>query len=213
VSLAADGSGQTRQLVAAMGADLSPDGKRLLYLLDENGSGHLRYADVMPDGSIGPARTLFQGPTEPNIHDAVLSPDGQLLAYVEVTPKGQELFITRFPSAEGRWQPLTGIRERIPHVRRELRWTRDTRELVFPLTTARPNRLRMTAVAVANRGTVRVGDPTPLFETDLDSLSLGFDVSADGKSIVMPRPVSDESDRTSRRFILVQRWLDEFKTQ
>ena len=211
VSLAADGSGQTRQLVAAMGADLSPDGKRLLYLLDENGSGHLRYADVMPDGSIGPARTLFQGPTEPNIHDAVLSPDGQLLAYVEVTPKGQELFITRFPSAEGRWQPLTGIRERIPHVRRELRWTRDTHELVFPLATARPNRVRMTSVTITNRGTVKVGDAIPLFETDLDSVNVGFDVTADGKSLVMPRPVSDDSDRTPRRFILVQRWLDEFK--
>ena len=69
----------------------------------------------------------------------------------------------------------------------------------------------MTAVAVTNRGTVKVGDPIPLFETDLDSLNLGFDVTADGKSIVMPRPVSEESDRTLRRFILIQRWLDEFK--
>jgi len=211
VSLPTDGSGETRQLVAAMGAEFSPDGKHLLYVLDEKGNGHLRYADVMPDGSVGPARTIFKGTTEPDIHDAVLSPDGQLLAYIEVTPNGQELFVTRFPSAEGRWQPLTGIRERIPHVRRELRWARDTHELLFPLTTARPNRVRMTTVAVTNRGTVKVGDPIPLFETDLDGVNLGFDITADGKSIVMPRPVTDDSNRSPRRFILVQRWLDEFK--
>ena len=211
VSLAADGSGQSRQLVAAMGADVSPDGKYLLYLLDEKGSGHLRYADVMPDGSIGPARTVFKGTTEPDIHDAVLSPDGQLLAYVEMTPNGQDLFVTRFPSGEGRWQPLTGVRERVPHVRRELRWTRDTHELVFPLTTARSNRVRMTSVIITNRGTVQVGDPIPLFETDLDVVNQGFDITADGKSFVMRRPVSDESGRSARRFILVQRWLDEFK--
>ena len=211
VSLAADGSGDTRQLVAAMGADVSPDGKHLLYLLDEKGSGHLRYADVMPDGSIGPARTVFKGTTEPNVHDAVLSSDGQLLAYLEGTPNGQELFVTRFPSAEGRWQPLTGIRERVPHVRRALRWARDSHELLFPLATAKPNRVRMTTVAITNRGTVNVGDPTPLFEADLDSVNLGFDITADGKSIVMPRAVADESNRSPRRFIVVQHWLDEFK--
>jgi serine/threonine protein kinase len=211
VSMATDGSGETRQLVAAMGAEVSRDEKHLVYVLDEKGRGHLRYADVMPDGSIGPPRTVFAGTTEPDIHDAVLSPDGQLLAYMEVTPNGQELFVTRFPSAQGRWQPLTGIRERVPHVRRELRWTRDSHELLFPLTTARPNRVRMTSVTVTNRGTVDVGDPVPLFETDLDSISLGFDMTADGKSIVMRRPVSDESGGSPRRFILVQRWLEEFK--
>ena len=211
VSLATDGSGQTQQLVAAMGADFSPDGKHLLYALDEKGSGHLRYADVMPDGSIGPARTIFKGAIEPDLHDAVLSPDGQLLAYVEVTPNGQELFITRFPSGEGRWQPLTGIRERVPHVRRALRWTRDSHELLFPLSTAKPNRVRMTSVAVTNRGTVTVGDPIPLFETDLESVNQGFDISADGKFIVMPRPATVDGNRSQRRFILVQRWLDEFE--
>jgi len=211
VSLATDGSGQTRQLVTAMGADFSPDEKHLLYLVDEKGSGHLRYADVMADGTLGPARAVFTGTTEPNIHDAVLSSDGHLLAYIEVTPNGQELFVTRFPSAEGRWQPLTGIRERVPHVRRALRWARDAHELLFPLTTARPNRVRMTTVAISNNGSVKVGDPIPLFETDLESVNLGFDITADGKSIVMPRPVTDESNRSARRFILVQRWLDEFK--
>jgi eukaryotic-like serine/threonine-protein kinase len=210
VSLAADGSDQARPLVAAMGADISSDGKHLLYLLDEKGTGRLRYADVMPDGSIGPARTIFKG-TEPNIHDAVLSSDGQLLAYVEVTANGQELFVTRFPSGEGRWQPLTGIREQIPHVRRELRWARDAHELLFPLTTARPGRVRMTSVGISNRGTVKVGDPIALFETDLEAVNLGFDISADGKSIVMARAVSDESNSPRRRFILVQRWLDEFE--
>jgi len=211
VSLPTDGSGETRQLVAAMGAEFSPDGKYLLYLMDEKGNGRLRYADVMPDGNIGPGRTIFKATPEPDVHDAVLSADGHLLAYIEDTPNGQELFVTRFPSAEGRWQPLTGIRERIAHVRRELRWARDTNELLFPLTTAKPNRVRMMTVAVTNSRSVKVGDPIPLFETDLENVNLGFDIAADGKSIVMPRPVTDESSRPPRRFILVQRWLDEFK--
>jgi hypothetical protein len=180
-------------------------------MLDEKGDGHLRYADVLADGTIGPAHAVFTGPTEPDLHDAVLSPDGQLLAYIETTPNGQELFITRFPSAEGRWQPLTGIRERVPHVRRALRWARDSQELLFPLATARPNRVRMATVTVTNRGTVKVGEVVPLFETDVENVNLGFDITADGKTIVMPRPVTDESNRSPRRFILVQRWLDEFK--
>jgi len=211
VSLAADGSGETRQLVAAMAADVSSDGKHLIYLLDEKGNGHVRYADVMPDGTIGPARPIFKGTTEPDLHDAVLSPDGQLLAYVEITPNGHELFVTRFPSAEGRWQPLTGIRERVPHVRRALRWTRDSHELIFPLTTAKPNRVRMTSVTINNRGSVKVGDPIPLFETDLVSVNLGFDITADGKAVVIPRAVTYENNRSPLRFILVQSWLDEFR--
>jgi hypothetical protein len=69
----------------------------------------------------------------------------------------------------------------------------------------------MTSVAVTNRGTVTVGDPIPLFETDLESVNQGFDISADGKFIVMPRPATVDGNRSPRRFILVQRWLDEFE--
>jgi len=69
----------------------------------------------------------------------------------------------------------------------------------------------MTTVAITNRGTVKVGDPIPLFETDLESVRVGFDIAANGKSVVMPCAVSDESNRSARRFILVQRWLDEFR--
>jgi hypothetical protein len=210
LSLAADGSGQTRQVVAAHAAELSPDGKHLLYQLDEKGRGHLRYADVMPDGSIGPPRTIFQGTPEPDIHGFVLSPDGQLLAYLEVTPNGEELFLTRFPSTEGRWQPLTAIRERVS-VRGGMRWVRDTHELMFPLTGDKPNHVQMMTVPITNRGTLRIGSPTTLFETDLDSVDLGFDVTADGKSIVMRRAVSEESNNSPPRVFLVQHWLDEFK--
>jgi hypothetical protein len=212
LSLAADGSGQTRQLVAdhPHAAELSPDGKHLLYLVDEKGSGHLRVADVMPDGSIAPARTIFQGTPEPDIHGFILSPDGQLLAYLEATPNGDELFLTRFPSAEGRWQPLAGIRERVS-VRGGVRWIRDTGELMFPLTSEKPNRVRMMTVLITDRGTVGIGSPTTLFETDVDSVDFGFDVTTDGKSIVMGRAVSDESNNSPPRVFLVQHWLDEFK--
>jgi hypothetical protein len=89
----------------------TPDGKSLVYGIDEGGIGRLRYAALGADGTIGPPQKIFDASPEPNIRDFALSPDGQLLAYVELTAAGQtELFLRRFPSGKvagsRRWPAL-----------------------------------------------------------------------------------------------------------
>lgn len=121
-----------------------------------------------------------------------------------------ELFLTRFPSMEGRWQPLPGD-VRFLSDRRALRWTRDTHEIVFPVATEKPDRVTLMSVTVTDNGKITMGEPIALFETDLENAALGFDITPDGKAVVMSRAISRQSGAPSLRYVLVQRWLEEFQ--
>ena len=209
VSLSATGAGQRRELVQASRSAVSPDGKHLLYQLDDRGARRLRYADLTAEGSLGASTKLFDTSPEPSVTDFALSPDSDLLAYVETTAAGSELFVTRFPSAQGRWQPAMGDARLPRRFERLIRWARSTRELIFPVITNNPDRIRMLAVPVATRDDVTLGQPVTLFETDTPNLAEGFDVSADGKTFVMARP-PEQAKGSDTRFILVQNWLAEF---
>jgi hypothetical protein len=121
----ADGTTVGREITAGTFARASPDGHELLYLLDDRGRGRFRYAALSADGAIGPAQKLFSGDDEPNVNWFDLSPDASVLAYAMTQPDGQSnIFLTQFPSGNGRWQ-VTIDGGTLP------RFSRDGRELFY----------------------------------------------------------------------------------
>jgi hypothetical protein len=118
------------------------------------------------------------------------------------------VFVTRFPSGEGRWQISTGD-GRTP------RWVRDANELMFvggPLGGAK----QMMAVPISVRPTFAAGAPAKLFDLGEEFTAFGtpfFDVTGDGKRFVMVRTRTDAGDRSRSRWVLVQNWLAEFTSR
>lgn len=69
-----DGTGEARELGAGTSAQISPDGRRAIYLLDERGRAHIRYADVVADGTFGPPQSIFRPLTNRTLQALVYPP-------------------------------------------------------------------------------------------------------------------------------------------
>ena len=127
-----------------------------------------------------------------------LSPDGHYLAYGSDESGRKEVYVTSFPSGEGKWQVSVngGARPR---------WTRDGKELIFLQQNS------VMAVPVKPQPTLEFGTPQKLFElTSPVEAANGFDVSADGKRFVVV--VDTEVNRTEKGGVtIVQNWFAEFK--
>jgi Tol biopolymer transport system component len=211
----ADGSGRRQVLVEGTGIglwggtiEISPDGKSILYAVDNRGRKMFRVAPVSSDGTVGEGVPLLDsGPSlEGSILDAHISPDGKLLAYMSTQSGQPEVFLTRYPSAEGRWQISTDG-GRMP------RWARDTGEL-FYISGSGPSVRALSAVTVQSTPEVVIGSPQQLFRSSLGIANsvgaLSFDVSPDGDRFALLRPAVG-SDLPPRRMILVQNWYEEFR--
>ncbi len=212
VAANADGSGAQSEFAPAAGlggsgGDLSvaADGTWAARIVDDRGQGRLRVAQVLPDGTLGPLRPVLKTQPEPDINDASVSPDGRLLAYVTNNPGQVDLFLTRFPSGEGKWQVGT-------EGGRAPRWARDGKELLF-ISGSGPTRRSMVSVNVDSSQEPPLGAMTRLFELG-DGLDLSdarrFDVTADGSKFLFVRPAGGAAD-TLRRMVLVQNWRIEFE--
>ena len=208
MAIKADGSGQPKELVADaptgrfFSALLStPDQRSVVEIVDEQGHGRLRVADFLPDGRIGPPRPFLKVQPEPDVMDARLSPDGHLLAYV--TDAAQpELFLTRFPTGEGRWQ-VGSDAARTP------RWARGTGEIFF---STGPRRDAIFSAKVDSALDPPLGTPALVFRLTGSDLSSGggsggFDVTADGQKFLVVRPGAGAQ---ARRMVLVENWRAEF---
>ena len=190
---------------------VSPNGRELLFIVDEGGSMHLRSATLAGDGSAGPGRRVFTVDPEPDVRDFAVSPDGRLLAYVDYKAGQADLLLTKFPGAEGRWQVVANGGRALWATDGSLRWARGTGELFFALSNmADPSRAQiMSAEVVADRA-ITISRPVPLFEAAFDDVAPGFDIAPDGKSVFMRRRAAAPQPDTRARFVLVQNWLAEF---
>jgi len=207
-AVSADGAGKPRVLKTAYRAAVSPNGRDLLYLLDERGPMHLRDAAFDANGTLGEGRRVLSDNPEPDVRDFAVSPDGRMLAFIETRAGRNDLFLTRYPTGEGRWQVMVSgrLRWRSP----SLRWARGTNELFFVADADTPERARLMSATVKTEGPVHIGPAVALFEIDAADLDGGFDVTPDGKRILMRRQVGGPQKSTGPRFVLVQNWPAEF---
>jgi serine/threonine-protein kinase len=197
-AMRADGTGSSRELTVGERGKLSPDGKYLIFLSDDRGMSHLRYAPILPDGTLGPSQPVFHTDDEPIVLRFEISPDGNLLAYGGPTTNSQtaDLFLTQFPNGNGRWQVTSsGVSPGTPH------FSHDGRELFYSTGS------RFMSVPITSKPSPKVGPASALFDINAtERLSAaGFDVSSDGR-FLMSR-LTSPADTGAQRLTLVQNWL------
>jgi hypothetical protein len=198
------GASERRDLVAGLGGQFSRDGRYLAIFVDDRGPRRLRYATVGGNGELSPAVPLFKSSPEPDAVAPTFSPDGRLIAYAERQSSGNmEVFVTRFPSGEGRLQVSAGG-GRAPV------WAANG-ELFF-LAGVTDGAKRMMAVRIDAGDPLRASVPLKLFdigaELDANYPWPNFDVAADGKRLLMVRRTANTGPAT--HWVLVQNWRAEF---
>ena len=192
-----DGTGTARTFDEGPGGGgvvgaFSPRGTHLIYQRRDEVTG----ADIWSAPLVGDANPRAVVRTDQHEGDAILSPDGQLLAYLGGRTGFPEVFVTTYPGGRGRWQiSLDGGREP--------RWSADGRELFYW------DENELMAVRVARDGDVPVfSAPTRLFTVEGSRL-LGrdnYDVAADGRFLMVEIEAEDFAEPAARVYV-VEDWV------
>ena len=129
-----------------------------------------------------------------------ISPDGRFLAFEAGDGDERNIFLTQFPSGEGRWQVSTGGGY-------DPRWSADGDKIYF-WTRERD----MTEVPIATTPNVVVGQPTTLFNEDVSDVSpfRSYSVSRDGRFLAVQR-IAPEGDEQKYLIVVVENWYEEFR--
>jgi Tol biopolymer transport system component len=177
----ADGSGSDEEIASAGGSALNPldwsrDGK---YILARTGN-ELWYL-TRPEHALKP---LIE--TKLVVRGAQFSPDRRWVAYSSNESGSMEVYVTSFPSGNGKWQVSTGGGL-------EPRWRRDGTELFY---LSRDG--KMMAVPVSPGASFAAGSPALLFQTHrrqpISSQDIfSYDVSADGQRFLIATKVDESS--------------------
>lgn len=193
----ADGVGQEKDLGEAQSVgSFTLDDQGILVV--RNAKETVRDLWLLPLGSDLDAKPLLQTPAEER--NPRLSPDGSLLAYQSDDSGHQEIYLTRFPSGEGKWQvSIDGGAVPV--------WNPNGQELFF----LKENSIF--AVDVQGQPSLVLGTPKMLVDGDKQGLMAwrGFDVAADGERFILPR--SEDPDQASSGIIVVENWFSEFKNR
>ena len=203
---AADGTGEPEKLIEGQTA-YSPqaftvDGSQLIIREGGGGRGSLKLLSMTGHREIRP---LIQPPgVELN---GEISPDGRWLAYQSTESGRTEIFVRPFPnvnsakflaSTGGGTHPL---------------WARNGREL-FYLTGTRPGPVAVMAVPVQSGATLTAGQSQKLFEgpyaVNNSTVARPFDVSADGRFLMIKDPPEDDSSGPPS-FVILLNFFDELK--
>jgi WD40 repeat protein len=176
-SKAADGSGTERNLTPEPHAyrypEFSPDGK---YLVFNWGEGQKTASIwIVPVKADAKPVAIVQPPSpQSNILNFRLSPDGRWLAYISDESGQNELYLTSFPEGKGKWQVSTDGAS-YPA------WRGDGKELFFKRTN---DEFLVSSVTVKGNA-LQVGAPQRLFRAGVPGFGTPFDVSADGKRLLI----------------------------
>jgi Tol biopolymer transport system component len=188
---AADGSGETRHLARGNIPDFSPDGRFVAYTApDEQLDQDIWYAPLGEDGQADTPVQLME--TDGDFH-VDFAPNGRLLVYASNDSGRSEIYITRFPGGEGKWQ-VSKKGGTIP------RWSPEGDRIFY-----RQGQDLM-EVPVTIGPSPSLGQPRKLFTWE--ALGRGFDVTSDGKLFVM----IEETDpgAAGAQITVVQNWAAEF---
>jgi serine/threonine-protein kinase len=126
--------------------------------------------------------------------DPAFSPDGKFLAYASTESGPNEVYVQPFPRTGGKWKVSTAG-GKFPA------WSRTTRELFF---LGGDDRIMVVNYTIEGNsfigGSPRAWSPTQVFR---DGVRQNFDVSPDGKRVVMfPRPMEQTEGSQHATFLL-----------
>jgi eukaryotic-like serine/threonine-protein kinase len=194
----ADGSGARVELIDGIEPmsppAVTPDGRQIVFVREtQPGVADLWIAELGPDGAASPVtaapRPLFSG--DRTQHRPEISPDGRYIAYVSNETGINAVYVTRFPSGEGKWPISTGY-ALWP------RWGAAGDRLYFLDELGRIAEREVSIGASFEPGRL-IGRTVAMALT-----APGFDVSRDGSQFLLPRAVAAESRAAS--LMIVQHW-------
>ena len=166
-----------------LGAQPNINSGRLVFVREESSNGRGLFHLALPPGEIAPRDAAVIQPTPINENEPALSPDGRLLAYAQGDYGQAELMLRTYPEATGQWQvSLDGGGRPLWNRAGDRLYFRDTAGQVF-------------VVDVTRKPTVRLSRPRPVYRPPLVIARAGFDLSRDGKQLLMMREVQAETAR------------------
>jgi Tol biopolymer transport system component len=189
-----DGNGSA-QAVWQLDAPLIPDdwspGSASLLVTSLGEASHVKISEwLVPIEGAEKPHLLFPG--EAASWGARLSPDGRYVAYTSLTSGSNSIFVRTFPPGAGRWQVSTET-GMMPV------WDHDGHELYYV-----HGDQMMTADVHAGRS-FEAGPPRVLFTGPFDTRTApiaNFDVSPDGRTFLMIRPVGGAKPTRRIRVLL-----------
>src|ERR1700687_1483593 len=128
------------------------------------------------------AKPIFQN--QWTARNAQFSPDGRWMAYASNETGGWEIYVSPFPSLNGKWQISRNGGQ-------EPRWRGDGKELFYVSLDG-----KMMAVAVSSGASVEAGTPVELFQTHrsphvASTDVFSYDVTSDGKKFLINTKVDN----------------------
>ena len=161
--------------------DVSPDGRWLVYAREDPKGKNRTDLWLLSLSDEGKATPFLEAPFGEG--DAHFSPDGRWLAYVSDESGRNEVYVTRFPRREGKWQISTSGGS-------APRWRRDGREIYYVA-----GDRNVHAVDVASAESFQADTPRLLFSTRTARNPFYYDVTPEGqKFVVSELHTSDESE-------------------
>jgi eukaryotic-like serine/threonine-protein kinase len=173
---------------------VTADGKQIVFnLQNETDSWTIAWCNVDDLAQIRRLPAVHTGARFPSV-----SPDGTLVAYVSGELGRDEIYLTRFPSGEGKWQISTNGGG----------WTLfhpDSKSVIYRT----PDNVMM-SVPVAAGADVKVGMPQKLFDWG-GSWAPFYDIAPDGKRGITALPLDIPTLPPS--ISIVQNWWREFQVR
>jgi Tol biopolymer transport system component len=183
-----DGSGRSREITPGVTPSLSRDGRFIVYSApDEQLDRDIWYLDLKEGAE--PVELLeIDGDFRPRF-----SPDSRYVVFCSSVSGRDEIYITRFPEGQGRWQVSTaGGTHPI--------WSRDGRRIFYL------QGEDLMEVTLASGATPSPGQPRRLFRWE--SATRGYDVTADGSRFVMVQETDPKAPGS--QIVVVQNWAAEY---
>ena len=202
-SVRTDGNSEPRALVATPDEerlpDWSRDGNQMFYdRIDIETGVDLWLLERAGDSGEWESRPFLQTPfAETN---ATFSPDSRYVAYVSDETGQNEVYVRSFPDA-GRKSTVS------PSGGEQPRWSRDGKELFY----IEGNTLVAASVSTTPNFSLNSASSTHS-AIQLAAVELGrsYDLSLDGRQILISAPVSGDAERQIR---VVQNWYEEFRNR
>ncbi len=198
-SKAADGSGTEKTLSSEQSSyrypALSPDGKYLTYLCCEGDKMVSLWARPL-NGDAKPVVVVRPPSLQSNVYFYRISPDSRWVAYTSDESGRDEIYLTTFPEGKGKWRVSSngGYFAAWSGSGKELFYTGITDDLF--------------ACPVTPKGSeIEVGTPQHLFHTPLVAIGVLFDVSSDGRRLL----VNHREEGAQAPLQLVTNWPAELK--
>jgi Tol biopolymer transport system component len=196
---AADGTGAEHVVCDGWAPSVSSDGKWMAFeddVPDQNGNVFLV---PLPFDSTAARRSLIA--TASDEWGGQISPDGAYLAYCSNESGRSEVYLTRLPDGDGKWQVSA-------HGGSRPRWDPRGGRLFFTTET------ELWEVAITTRPSLVLGNPGPLFKFEqagvLMGRTSGYSVEPGGRRFVMTYNASTGVQRAMLRLTVVENWPAEF---